>query len=83
MASRFDWHRAPGIPGALRLEEVRWAALHIDETLRMSALALLCTDVRVTTVPVAAEIDLLKEVCRSGAQPSMVVSLNIVVPRHS
>ncbi|CAN0105616.1 unnamed protein product, partial [Scytosiphon promiscuus] len=48
--------------GLLQLEEVRWAALHVDETLRMSALSLLCTDVRVTTVPTRSETELLQEV---------------------
>eukprot|EP00752_Nemacystus_decipiens_P004263 g3894.t1 len=48
--------------GLLRLEEVKWAALHVDETLRMSALSLLCTDARVTTVPASAETQLLQEV---------------------
>ncbi|CAM9102187.1 unnamed protein product, partial [Hapterophycus canaliculatus] len=48
--------------GMLQLEEVKWAALHVDETLRMSALSLLCIDVRVTTVPPPAETALLKEV---------------------
>lgn len=50
------------IPVLLRLGEVKWAALHVDETLRMSALSLLCTDVRVTTVPSRAETTLLQEV---------------------
>ena len=36
--------------------------MHVDETLRMSALSLLCTDLRMTTVPPAAEMDLLREV---------------------
>ncbi len=48
--------------GSLQLEEVKWAALHVDETLRMSALSLLCVDVRVTTVPAPAETQLLQEV---------------------
>ncbi|CAM9221310.1 unnamed protein product [Ectocarpus fasciculatus] len=48
--------------GLLQLEEVKWAALHADETLRMSALSLLCTDLRVTTVPAQAETRLLQEV---------------------
>ncbi|CAB1101686.1 unnamed protein product [Ectocarpus sp. CCAP 1310/34] len=45
-----------------QLEEVKWAALHADETLRMSALSLLCADLRVTTVPARAETRLLQEV---------------------
>lgn len=49
-------------PGSLQLSEVRWASLHVEETLRMSALSLLCTDLRMTTVPPAAEMDLLREV---------------------
>eukprot|EP00903_Cladosiphon_okamuranus_P018216 g16755.t1 len=49
-------------PGLLQLEEVKWAALHVDENLRMSALSLLCTDARVTTVPAPAETQLLREV---------------------
>lgn len=50
------------MPGLLQLGEVKWAALHVDETVRMSALSLLCSDLRSTTVPVAAETELLKEV---------------------
>lgn len=46
----------------LQLKEVRWASLHVDETLRMCALSLLCTDLKMTTVPPAAETDLLREV---------------------
>lgn len=53
-------------PGLLQLEEVKWAALHVDETLRMSALSLLCTDARVTTVPARAETQLLQEVKQCG-----------------
>lgn len=48
--------------GLLQLEEVKWAALHADETLRMSALSLLCADLRVTTVPAQAETRLIQEV---------------------
>ncbi|CAM9203468.1 unnamed protein product, partial [Ectocarpus sp. 8 AP-2014] len=48
--------------GLLQLEEVKWAALHADETLRMSALSLLCADLRVTTVPAKAETRLIQEV---------------------
>lgn len=48
--------------GLLQLEEVKWAALHSNETLRMSAISLLCTDLRITTVPSPAEINLLKSV---------------------
>ncbi|CAN0161291.1 unnamed protein product [Ectocarpus sp. 6 AP-2014] len=48
--------------GLLQLEEVKWAALHANETLRMSALSLLCADLRVTTVPAQAETRLIQEV---------------------
>ncbi|CAM9200948.1 unnamed protein product [Ectocarpus sp. 13 AM-2016] len=53
---------ADSAAGLLQLEEVKWAALHADETLRMSALSLLCADLRVTTVPAQAETRLLQEV---------------------
>ncbi|CAM9242712.1 unnamed protein product [Ectocarpus sp. 4 AP-2014] len=48
--------------GLLQLEEIQWAALHADESLRMSALSLLCADLRVTTVPAQAETRLLQKV---------------------
>lgn len=61
------------IQGLLQLAEVEWAALHVDETLRMSALSMLCTDVRITTVPVEAETKLLQKVigfCHAFSSPS-------------
>lgn len=61
------WHRTHNAEaaGLLQLEEVKWAALHSNETLRMSAISLLCTDLRITTVPSPAEINLLKSVRQS------------------